>query len=135
MKLLYVIPVLALLLFNSCKEPGEVQIENKVTGAVLKNVEWGDLPVTWQLYPGEVSPTVKVYHSSYYDIDLPESHQVKFYMQVDGDAIYLVTNEYFSLDYDEKILVSITDSTKVYNPQVSGAKNDVVTLKNLVAEK
>lgn len=114
-KLLY-IPVLVILM--SCNnKPSSIKVQNNLSGATMQNVEWGGVPLATSLMPGEVSSKIKIRDDySYYDIDLPEKHQLKFYIDVKGDKVYLETKESFNLGVEDDIIIVISDSTEVYNP-------------------
>lgn len=100
----------------ACEEPAELEISNTMDGAVLRNVRWGDLHVVSELYPGETSPVIKIYDQNYANIDLPETHPIRFYLDVDGDQIYLETREEFTLEVKNRTDVVIDDTTEVFNP-------------------
>jgi hypothetical protein len=101
----------------SCKDPSTIKVQNSLSGAQIQNAEWGGIPITSGLMPGETSREVKVFkNNSYYGIDLPEKHPLKFYINLNGDLVYLETNEYFELGVEDAIFIEITDSTQVTNP-------------------
>lgn len=75
------------------------------------------MPITTQLLPGETSNAISVYdNSSYYDVSLPAKFPLKFYMELNGDKVYLQTRESYNLGKEEDITITIDDTTKVYNP-------------------
>lgn len=105
-----------------CHDPSSIKIKNNLSKAVIQNVEWGEVPVSSQILPGETSAKIKIYHNNYYDVDLPEKHQIKFYINVNGDKVYLETKERYKLDTDENITIEINDSTEVINPLLESEK-------------
>lgn len=91
--------------------------------AIINNVEWGGLPLTSKLLPGQASNKISIYEEdSYYDIELPESHPLKFYMELNGEKVYLETRESYNLGKGSDLVVTITDSTKVFNPLLESQK-------------
>ncbi len=102
---------------SSCeKDPAKVQIQNNLPNAVLKNVSWGEVALSSQLLPGEVSDKVYIYYSKHNNIKLPDQKPVRFYMELKGDMVYLETRNKYHIDYDQNILITIEDTTKVFNP-------------------
>jgi hypothetical protein len=85
--------------------------------AEIKNVEWGELPIASSIMPGQSSPKLKIYEeNSYYDIDLPETHPLKFYIELNGDKVYVQTRASYRLGKDDELTIVIEDSTRVFNP-------------------
>ncbi len=54
--------------------------------------------------------------NSYYEITLPAAYPLKFYINVDDDRVYVETRQSYRLEIDQDILISIEDTTAVYNP-------------------
>jgi len=106
----------SLLFITACEEPSSIQIQNNLSKAVLRNIEWGGVPISSQLIPGEKSTKRNIYDDDYYDINLPAKNVLKFYLDVNGDKVYLETKKLFELGKEEDILIEINDSTKVINP-------------------
>jgi hypothetical protein len=106
----------------ACHDPSSIKVKNNLSKAVIKNAEWGGVPISSQLLPGEISNKIKIYDNNYYDIKLPEKHQIKFYIDVNGDQIYLETKEHYKLDIEEDITLEINDSTAVINPLLENEK-------------
>ena len=100
----------------ACKDPSSIKVENSLSGAIIRNAEWGGVPIASQLLPGKTSTKINIYNNSYYDIDLPDRYPIEFYIDVDGDMIYLETKERFRLGVEENILIEISDTTEVINP-------------------
>ena len=99
-----------------CEDPSSIKVQNNLPNAIMRNVEWGGIPLSGQLLPGEESARVKIYEDGYYDIDLPEKHPLKFYIEVNGDKVYLQTRRIFELKKEEDIFIEISDTTQVINP-------------------
>lgn len=117
--------VFSLFLIVSCK-PAKIQVENNVSKTILKNIEWGGVPLSSSLMPGERSAKIEISDNGYYDIDLPDSYILEFVIDVNGDLIYLETVESFKLDHDDDKLFEITDSTEVTNPLLDGLKTTTI---------
>lgn len=99
------------------EEPGKISVQNEIHGAVLKDIRWGDAFVTSELLPGEMSHDALVHDvENGYGVDLPAGNPIRFYMEVQGDRIYLQTREIYNLDVDTEVEVVLHDSTPVFNP-------------------
>ena len=107
-----IIPVLFLI---SCQETGTVQVENRVSNARLENINFGDIPITYSLMPGQKSSKVTVTDSKE---KFMKTGQVEFIMARDGKRVYLKTKAEYLLDYDEDLFIIISDTTEVVNPLV-----------------
>jgi|APIni6443716594_1056825.scaffolds.fasta_scaffold536071_2 hypothetical protein len=112
-KLLILLP---LLILYSCDKPSSIQIQNNLSKAVIRNVEWGGIPISSQLMPGEKSSEINIYDKDYYNIDLPASYVIKFYLDVNGDKVYLETKTKYTLEIEQHLLIEIDDTTQVINP-------------------
>ena len=110
-----VLSVLLALLFSACMEEGDIKVRNEVHNSRLENISFGEVSVYDVLLPGETSEKVEV---SDYKKTFPKKHQLEFYMTSNGKTVYLKTKAYYSLDYDETLVIKITDSTEVVNPSV-----------------
>lgn len=111
------LPLLCCGMIACTEEPGKISVQNEIHGAVLKDVRWGDAFVTSVLLPGETSPDAVVHDvESGYGVDLPAGNPIRFYMEVQGDRIYLQTREIYNLDVDTDVEVVLHDSTPVFNP-------------------
>jgi hypothetical protein len=99
-----------------CHGPSSIKVQNNLSKTIIRNAEWGGVPISSQLMPGETSAKIKIYDDSYYDIDLPEKHPLKFYIDVNGDKVYLETKELIELGIEDDLLIEINDSTEVINP-------------------
>ena len=112
--LVYTIALVMFLVYSGCQDSGTIQLENSIRGGIIKNARWGRVYLTNSLVPGESTGSIRVYDNSSF-VDLPEENPVLFYMEVDGDLIYLETKESYRLNVDENLEIVIDDSTEVYN--------------------
>lgn len=100
----------------SCDGPSKISVENRLSKASLKDVRWGDVYLSGNILPGERSGAIEIHSNSYTDIDLPESHIVSFYLDVNGDQIYLETKNSYYLGIEDELVIVISDNTAVSNP-------------------
>jgi len=105
--------VFTLLILNSCLEKGKVQIENKIHNVKLMNVRWNGEIISYELYPGESSDEIIIMDKR---DKFPKTSAVEFTMIYNDKRVFLRTKQKYSLDYDEKLLIVLHDTTKVYNP-------------------
>ena len=113
-KILFILLVFS---FFACHDPSSIKVQNNLSKATVRNVEWGSVPICSQIIPGETSGKIKIYpRENYYDIDLPDKFPLKFYIDVNGDLIYLETMESIRLGIEENISIDINDSLLVINP-------------------
>ena len=117
-KLLFVCGIGLALLLIACDNPGKIRVENGVSGAVLKNVRWGSIFLSEELLPGERSSQIRVFDNIHSGVDLPAEHPVVFYLEVNGDLVFLETREQFPLDINTTLDIVIADSTPVFNSLV-----------------
>ena len=115
--------IISVFVLISCKEESTIQVHNMLSKAVIKNVEWGGLPISSQILPGQSSGKITVFEDeSYYGINLPESNPIKFYINLNGDLIYVQTKASYRLNVDDDIIIVIEDSTAVFNPLLEKEK-------------
>lgn len=105
--------VLVILLLQSCYRPGEIQVKNNITKVKITDVKWGDIYIATDLLPGESSKKLTI---DKYEEKLPSSHKISFKMTANNKSIYLQTEVEYLLNEDDDLLVILTDSTKVKNP-------------------
>ena len=101
------------LLIMSCQEEGKIKVLNKLPNTKLENISFGDISVYYSLLPGETSTEVTV---SDFKESFPKINQLEFYMESNGNKVYLKTKRKYKLDYGETLLITISDSTEVINP-------------------
>lgn len=104
-----VIPVLLV----SCYKPGKIKVQNNINSVAIESVEWGDVYLAGELFPGESTDFIELDKS---DVTLPGSHSVSFTMRANNRSVFLITNQSYSLDEDEELVIQLDDSTAVYNP-------------------
>ena len=115
--------IISVFVLVSCEQESTIQVKNMLSKAVIKNVEWGGLPISSQILPGQSSGKITVFEDeSYYDINLPESNPIKFYIDLNGDLIYVQTKASYRLDVDNDLIIVIEDSTAVFNPLLEKEK-------------
>lgn len=113
----YIIPLLIFVLATSCYDTSTIKVQNKLAKTTLRNVEWGGIPLATQIITGETSTKIEIdAKNNYYDIELPEEFPLKFYIDVNGDQVYIETKESFRLGIEDNITIEINDSTEVLNP-------------------
>jgi len=100
-------------LLSSCWDEGKLQVYNKIHNVKLENISFGDISVFSSLLPGENTDDVLV--SDFRD-KFPKVHQLEFYMVSNGNRVYLKTKSKYSLEYGERLTITITDTTEVINP-------------------
>lgn len=108
-----------LLLFSvftiACDEKkAHIQVQNNISQVVIEDVRWGDIFIDSRLFPGETSSKKRIRETS--TIELPYSGTISFRMKANNQVIFLETEETFTLDEEDDILVVLSDSTLVRNP-------------------
>lgn len=103
------------LLFASCMKEAKIQVVNDVHNVIMTDISWGDYSIFSSLMPGEASDKIEI---SEYASDFPQTHRLKFYLSADGNTVFLETKEYYELDVDDFVRITITDTTEVVNPLV-----------------
>ncbi len=102
-----------------CEKSGLINVRNSVSGATIQNVRWGDVLLSNQLLPGERSSTLRIYDDPDWGVDLPAEEPLRFYLNVGGDLIFLETRATYRLDEDQKVELTIDDTTAVWNSVVA----------------
>ncbi len=109
-------------LLTSCHEKATIKVQNMLPKAVIYNVEWGGVPISGRIIPGQSSTKIELHDGfgslSYYDISFPASYPLKFYIALNGDKVYVQTRESYRLDDDDDLVIVIDDATKVFNPLI-----------------
>lgn len=105
--------VCAICALQSCIKSGDIQVQNDITQVQIVDVKWGDIYIATELLPGEMSEKLTI---DRYEKKLPSSQKVTFKMTANNKTIYLETEEKYRLDEDDDLLIVLTDSTAVYNP-------------------
>lgn len=112
MKAVYILLFLSALL-TSCYKPGSISVENKVSNSQLNSIYWGDTYIGGSLLPGQTSGEVTV---KKYMEKLPAKHNVSFVLKANGKEVYLETKQQYSLTEDQSIVITIDDTTAIFNP-------------------
>lgn len=114
--------IVVMLLLAACDDwESDIQIVNNLPGAVIRNVQWGTIPMSRELLPGQSSTRITIAKYSYYK--LPATARVQFYIEVDGETVYVETREKFFLGKDDSLLIEISDTTKVINRLLGRIEN------------
>ena len=132
-----VILVASAFFFTSCIDKGDIAVTNKVGNAMLENISFDDKGLhPGVLLPGETSGKTR-FDSNMKGISFPFSGQVSFYMRAKGNAVYLKTEEIFTLKKDGYLKVEITADTKVINPLTTDTRGSGggITLRELLDEE
>lgn len=117
----YIVLLILFIVAVGCTDdPSKLNIENKLPKAVIRNAQWGEVRLASQLLPGETSRTLELESYNYYDVDLPARYPVKFYIDVNGDRIYLQTRDTFRLGIEDNLTITIDESTPVLNLILEG---------------
>jgi hypothetical protein len=131
MKQYILIFIVAIFTLTSCQKKSKIRVQNMLPKALIQNVEWGKIPISSQILPGQTSEAIVVYEDEpYYDIKLPESKPVKFYISLNGDLVYLQTKFSFCLNEDDDLTILIADTTQVFNPLLEKTESLRSLLKN-----
>jgi len=108
--------ILYFIILTSCDESSSIKIENKLSKAIIRNIEWGGIPISSQILPGETSSKITIRDDSYYEIDLPATYPLKFYIDLNGDKVYVQTKVSYKLGKEDDITIVVGDTTSVFNP-------------------
>jgi hypothetical protein len=112
MKTLFALAALCLFLI-SCTETAGIKVLNKVHNSRLENISFGNVSIYSSLLPGETSAEVTVRDLKK---SFPAIKQLEFYMENNGNKVYLKTKKYYKLDYGVTLLITVSDTTEVINP-------------------
>lgn len=105
--------VLALLFATACTEKGTLVVTNKVSNAKIESISFDDYAIYGELLPGQSSDKLEIKELK---DKFPFTGQIKFYMSSGGNKVYLKTKQSFQLDYDQDLVIVISDFTEVINP-------------------
>jgi hypothetical protein len=112
-KVNFLFVVLAVVVLQSCEDPGIIQVKNNISSVKITNVKWGDHYVAWELMPGETSGEIFIDNN---DEKLPSKQKVSFRMTANNKTILLETEEEYELAEGKKLLILLSDDTPVINP-------------------
>jgi len=98
----------------SCEEPdvSRIEVQNNLPGVLMEDVKLGNFKIVDSLLPGESGSI------SFTDAnpEIGEENTVSFNINVDGDMLFLETQEVFVLRDGEDITIVIDEDTPVFNP-------------------
>lgn len=100
---------------TSCMEDAKIQVINEVHNVKMTEISWGGYSISSSLMPGEASEKITISEAVQ---DYPKRHRLKFYLNADGNSVFLETKEYFELDKNDFIRIIVTDTTEVVNPLI-----------------
>ena len=110
----FIILIISCFLLVSCDdETGKIKIQNKVHNTKLDNISFGNFSIYYSLLPGETSTEVTITDKKE---SFPKINQLEFYMESNGNKVYLKTKNKYKLDSGETLLITISDTTEVINP-------------------
>lgn len=113
----FILSAFTVLILNSCDYESSLRVRNLLSHAVVENVEWGGIPVTSQIIPGETCQKITIMEDEpYYDIRLPSAFPLKFYINVNGDRVFVQTRKSYLLNKDDDLTIDLCDTTQVFNP-------------------
>jgi len=113
MKTLFVFVISCFLLISCKDETGKIKVQNKVHNSKLDNISFGNVSVYYSLLPGETSAEVTITDKKE---SFPKINQLEFYMESNGNKVYLKTKNKYKLDSGVTLLITISDTTEVINP-------------------
>jgi hypothetical protein len=115
-KILTILFTISIFLFVSCKDyEAQITVENKVHNVQISGIKYGDFYISGYIIPGEsTTTTIKADNKD----DFPMENVIEFYMEANGNKVFLKTKEKFKLDLEGNITITITDSTEVVNPMM-----------------
>ena len=105
--------ILVALIATSCREKGTVVVTNKVSNAKLESISFNDYAIYGSPLPGQSSDKLEIKELKN---KFPFTGPIEFYMTSGSKRVFLKTKESFYLDYDQNLVIVISDSTEVVNP-------------------
>ncbi len=109
----YILIIVITVILQSCYQEAEVQVQNNISNIKIVQVEWGNVYIASELLPGETSTKAIIRKD---EAKLPESNRVSFKMKTENQTIYLETEEAYMIEQGDDVLIILSDSTKVHNP-------------------
>jgi hypothetical protein len=107
------LPILLLLALAACTESAKIQVQNNIHNSRMENINFGSYGIYSSLLPGETSDELTITELRK---EWPMRHYLEFYLVANNKQVYLRTQEMFTLDYDDELLIVIDDTTVVLNP-------------------
>ena len=112
MKTIFVV-LFSIIFLGSCMDKGKIMVQSKIHNAKLENISFGDRSINYSLLPGEITDDIVI--EDYQD-KFPKINQLEFYMESNGNKVYLKTKNKYRLDSGDRLVIIISDSTEVINP-------------------
>ncbi|MBN2744437.1 hypothetical protein LX69_02595 [Breznakibacter xylanolyticus] len=94
-------------------EEGTIRVQNKVHNVALQSINWGEYGIYDYVMTGETSAKRTISDEKE---NWPKTFQLEFYMTANGNLVYLKTRNKYTLNYNEDLIITISDTTDVYNP-------------------
>lgn len=98
---------------QSCTEKGTVSVQNNISSVKISNVKWNGTHISYSLLPGQTSAEVEVRDE---EGTFPKMGNVTFTMSANNRSVYLETQEVYTLDADDNLLIVLDDATEITNP-------------------
>jgi hypothetical protein len=113
MKKSIIVPLLFILLISvSCVKESHITLNNKIGLVKIENVSFDNIKLTDELITGETQITT----INEGETKFPKRSQVSFYMIKGASKVYLKTKQNYTLDYSKTLIITLNDTTEVYNP-------------------
>lgn len=103
---------LVLLVLQACQKEAKISIQNNISNVRITNISWVDYGFG-SLLPGQNSGEQRVIGQ---ERDFPKTGNIRFVMTANNKSIYLETVEQYTLNVDDNLIITLTDSTEVTNP-------------------
>jgi hypothetical protein len=104
------------ILLASCTKPSTFEVENDLSSGTITNLKWGEVPLASIILPEETTGKVRIYEDAHYNLDFPEEFTLNFFLELNGNKVFLETRKIFKLGNKDEIFVSINDSLEVFEP-------------------
>jgi hypothetical protein len=106
--------VVLLALTASCNnESAKIQVQSKIHNVRINNISFGSNSIGGSLGPGESTDKTTIEDKEKF---WPKTYQIEFYMNSNGNQVYLKTRQKYELNPGDDLLIVISDTSKVYNP-------------------
>ena len=98
----------------SCEEPelSTIEMQNNLPGTLLQDVQLGGFKIADSLLPGESGSIAFTRNNP----EIGVENTFSFNLNVDGDILFLETQELFVLREGQDIMIVIDEDTPVFNP-------------------
>lgn len=112
MRRFYSIIIIFISIITTSCSHGELQVENNFKDGLIKNIEWGELPITDKLIQGENSLR-KIDNNTYYNIKLPESYPIKFDLVTENGTFHFETKKVYTIEAGKYTYISLNEETEI----------------------